>query len=350
LTFQPETHGLSSFGELAYGPDFRHFAYVDPSAPKGGAISMQNTAAIGNQAFDTFNTLNIYVLKGDGAAAGMALTFASLMAPALDEPSALYGLAASGVARSDDGLAYRFTMRPEARFHDGSKLTAKDAAFSLLLLKSKGHPTIAQSLGQLEAADAPDEATLILRFAERPLARSAAAGGRPADLFASLLQRQQFRGRDADAALGSGPYKVARFEQGRFIELARVEDCWGRELPVNVGQHNFDTLRYEYFRDRQVAFEAFKAATFTFREEFTSRDWSTGYEFPAVKDGRVQREVLPDETPSGAQGWFFNTRRETFKDPRVREAIGLSFDFEWTNVNIMFGQYRRTTSYSETRR
>jgi microcin C transport system substrate-binding protein len=345
-TFQPETHGLSSFGELAYGPDFRHFAYVDPTAPKGGAISMQNTAAIGNQAFDTFNTLNIYVLKGDGAA-GMALTFASLMAPALDEPSALYGFAASGVARSDDGLAYRFTMRPEARFHDGSKLTAKDAAFSLLLLKTKGHPTIAQSLGQLEGADAPDEATLILRFAK----------GRSRDLpllVASLpifsqafYSANNFEDATLTPPLGSGPYKVARFEQGRFIEFERVEDYWGRELPVNMGQHNFDTLRYEYFRDRQVAFEAFKAATFTFREEFTSRDWSTGYEFPAVKDGRVQREVLPDETPSGTQGWFFNTRRETFKDPRVREAIGLLFDFEWTNVNIMFGQYKRTTSYFE---
>jgi microcin C transport system substrate-binding protein len=343
---QPWRHGLSSFGELRYPVDFAHFDYVDPKAPKAGAISLQISSTTGNQAFDTFNTLNIYVLKGDGAA-GMGATFDTLMAPALDEPDSLYGLAASAVSRSADGLEYRFRMRPEARFHDGSPLTAKDAAFSITVLKEKGHPSISQTLRMVEGAEAPGDGLLIVRF--KP--------GRSRDLpllvaglpifSAAYYAANGFEEATLKPPIGSGPYRVGRFEQGRFIEFERVPDYWGRDLPVSVGQNNFDRLRYEYFRDRQVAFEAFKAATFTFREEFTSRDWSTGYDFPAVREGRVKREVLPDETPSGTQGWFFNTRRDTFKDPRVREAVGLLFDFEWTNTNIMFGQYQRTTSYFE---
>ena len=145
--------------------------------------------------------------------------------------------------------------------------------------------------------------------------------------------------------LGSGLYKVGRFEQGRFIEFERVKDYWGADLPVARGQGNFDRVRFEYFRDRRVAFEAFKAGAFLFREEFTSRDWATAYDFPAVRDGRVKRDEIPDETISGTQGWWFNTRREAFADPRVREALGLAFDFEWTNANIMFGLYQRVRSF-----
>jgi microcin C transport system substrate-binding protein len=146
--------------------------------------------------------------------------------------------------------------------------------------------------------------------------------------------------------LGSGPYRVKNLEQGRYIAFERVADYWGRHLPVNVGRHNMD-LRFEYFRDRQVAFEAFKAQTFNFREEFTSRDWATGYDIPAVREGRIRRETIPDDTPSGAQGWFFNTRRPALRDRRIREALGLLFDFEWTNANIMFNSYKRTQSLFE---
>lgn len=340
------SHGLSSFGELKYPAGFPHFDYVNPVAPKGGRFSAQIATTSGNQSFETFNTLNIYVLRGDGAA-GMSLTFDSLMVRALDEPDALYGLLAREVAAAPDGLSYTFRLRPQARFHDGSRLTARDAAFSLTLLKEKGHPEIAEVIRDMSEAVASDDETLVVRFAP----------GRSRDLPLVVAQLPIFsqaywKGRDFEAStleppLGSGPYRVGRMDVGRFIDLERVPDYWGAELPVNVGQNNFDTVRHEYFRDRQVAFEAFKSGAFTFREEFTARVWATGYDFPAVKEGRVARVTLPDATPSGTQGWWMNSRREAFRDPRLREAIGLCFDFEWTNANLMFGAYTRTASFFE---
>ena len=340
-----ESHGLSIFGDLKYGPDFTHFAYVNPSAPKGGFLSQQIASTTGNQNFDTFNTLNIYVLKGDGAA-GMPLTFSSLMARALDEPDALYGLVAQRVRWSADGLTYRFLLRPEARFHDGSRLTARDAAFSFMLLKEKGHPLISQAIRFMAAAEAEDDVVKITFEQQRSRDLPLVVAGLP--IFSQAFYgARNFEEATLEAPLGSGPYKVGRFEVGRFIEFDRVADSWARNLPVSIGQNNFEHIRYEYFRDRQVAFEAFKAGAFTYREEFTSRTWATGYDFPALNERRVKRETLPDETPSGMQGWFFNLRRDKFKDPRVREAIGLAFDFTWVNQTIMFGAYERTVSYFE---
>jgi microcin C transport system substrate-binding protein len=340
------SHGLSSFGDLKYPADFPNFDYVNPDAPRGGRFSAQIASTLGNQASDTFNTLNIYVLRGDGAA-GMNLTFDSLMVRALDEPDALYGLLARSVEISEDGLRYRFALRPQARFHDGSRLTAHDVAASMRLLKEKGHPEISQVIRDLAEAIAEDDATVTLRFAP----------GRSRDLplfvatlpvfSATYYANRDFEASSLEPPLGSGPYQVSRVEAGRFIELERVNDYWGAELPVNVGQNNFDAIRYEYFRDRQVAFEAFKGGAFTFREEFTARVWATGYEFPAVQEGRVRKEVVPDARPSGTQGWWMNTRREAFRDPRVREAIGLCFDFNWSNANLMYGAYIRTASYFE---
>ncbi len=336
-------HGLSSFGELKYGPDFRNFDYVNPMAPRGGRFATQLVQTFGNQAFDTFDTLNPYVFRGNGAA-GINLTFDSLMVRALDEPDALYGLVARAVEISPDGLTYRFSLRPQARFHDGSSLSARDAAFSLNLLKEKGHPTIAQVIRDVAEASADDD-TLVVHFAE----------GRSRDLplivaGLPIFSQKFFEGRDFEAQtlkplLGSGPYQVGRIDIGRFIELERVADYWAADLPVMVGQNNFDGLRYEYFRDRQVAFEAFKGGAFTYRQEFTSRIWATGYDFPAVREGRVKRETLPDPSPANIQGWFFNTRRDMFKDARVREAIGLCFDFPWTNRTAMFSAYSRTVSF-----
>jgi microcin C transport system substrate-binding protein len=341
-----ESHGLSIFGDLKYGPDFRHFAYVNPQAPKGGAFSHQISSTTGNQNFDTFNTLNIFVLRGDGAG-GMGMTFDSLMARAADEPDSMYGLVARAVRWSEDGLTYRFLLRPEARFHDGSRLTARDVAWSFTTLKEKGHPRISQAIRLMVAAEAEGDDVVVVRFApERSRDLPLVVAGLP--IFSEAYYRtRNFEEASVEAPLGSGPYKVGRVEIGRFIEFERVPDYWGRDLPVSVGHNNFERIRYEYFRDRQVAFEAFKAGAFTFREEFTSRIWATSYDFPAVKDGRVKRDTLPDHTPSGMQGWWFNLRREKFKDPRVREAIGLVFDFEWVNQNIMFGSYERTVSYFE---
>ncbi|MGX7741385.1 extracellular solute-binding protein [Rhodopseudomonas parapalustris] len=337
------SHGISAFGDLKYPADFAHFDYVDPRTPKGGLFSTIPSVRAFNQSFLTFNSLNAYILKGDGAQ-GMGLTFATLMARAGDEPDAMYGFAASKVAISPDGLTYRFTMRPEARFHDGSKLTARDAAFSLNILKAKGHPLITQQLRDFIEAKAVDDVTLVVTFKPKR-ARDVPLFVAGLPLFSeTYYAKQPFDESTMDVPLGSGPYKVGRLESGRFIEFDRVKDWWGSKLPVNIGANNFDTVRYEFYRDRDVAFEGFTGQSYLFREEFTSRIWNTRYDFPAIHDGRVKREMLPDETPSGAQGWFINTRRDKFKDPRVRQALGCAFDFEWTNKTIMYGTYARTVS------
>jgi microcin C transport system substrate-binding protein len=341
---EKEAHGISAFGDLKYPAGFSRFDYVNAEAPKGGSFSHVGAYRAYNQSFLTFNSLNSYVLRGD-AAQGMELTFAVLMVRALDEPDAMYGLAARAVRISADGLTYRFIIRAEARFHDGSKLTAEDAVFSFNILKEKGHPIIRQLMRDVETIMAENETTLAVKFSPKR--------GREIPLFVAGLPifsrayyaTKNFEDSTLETPLGSGPYRVGRFEPGRFIEYERVRDWWGAGLPVTRGQNNFDVVRYEYYRDRDVAFEGFTARNYLFREEFTSRIWATRYDFPALREGRVKREVLADLTPSGAQGWFINTRREKFKDPRVREAIGLAFDFEWTNKNIMYGSYDRTHSY-----
>jgi microcin C transport system substrate-binding protein len=338
-----ESHGMSSFGDLKYPADFAHFDFVDPNAPKGGVFSQIGPNRQFNQNFLTFNSLNSYILKGD-AAQGMELTFATLMQYGGDEPDAMYGLAARAVQISPDGLTYRFLLRPEAKFHDGTPLTAHDVAYSLNVLKEKGHPIITQLTRDFAAAEAEDDHTVIARFKPKR--------GRDVPLFVAGLpifsrayySSHAFDESTLDVPLGSGAYKVGRFEAGRYIEYERVKDWWGAELPVSRGQHNFDVVRYEYYRDREVGFEGFTARSYLFREEFTSRTWATRYDFPALKDGRVKRAVLPDDSPSGAQGWFINTRRPQFQDRRLREALIDAFDFEWTNKTLMYGSYERTHS------
>jgi microcin C transport system substrate-binding protein len=338
-----ELHGLSVFGDLKYPPDFHHFDYVNPAAPKGGMFSTIPSVRTYNQSYYTFSSLNAFILKGEGAQ-GMDLTFATLMTRAGDEPDALYGLVAKSVQISPDKLVYRFTLRPEARFHDGTKLTAEDAAFSLTTLKTKGHPLILQQMRDMVKAEAPDDATLIVTFAEKR-ARDVPLYVVSLPIFSkAYYATRPFDESTLDIPLGSGPYRVGKFEANRYIEYDRVKDWWGADLPVSRGIYNFDTVRYEFYRDRDVAFEAFTARNYLYREEFTARVWATRYDFPAIKDGRVKREILPDETPSGAQGWFINMRREKFKDPRVREALIQAFDFEWTNKTIMYGAYARTHS------
>jgi microcin C transport system substrate-binding protein len=338
-----EVHGLSVFGDLKYPPDFQHFDYVNLAAPKGGVFSTIPSVRTYNQSYYTFNSLNAFILKGEGAQ-GMDLAFATLMARAGDEPDAMYGLAAKSVQISPDKLTYRFTMRPEARFHDGSKLTAQDAAFSLMALKTKGHPLIVVQMRDLVKAEAPDDATLIVTFAEKR-ARDVPLFVVSLPIFSkAYYATHPFDESTLDIPLGSGPYKVGKFEVNRYIEFERVRDWWGGDLPVSRGIYNYDTVRYEFYRDRDVAFEGFTAKNYLFREEFTARVWATRYDFPAVKDGRVKRETLPDDTPSGAQGWFMNLRRAQFKDSRVREAVIQAFDFEWTNKTIMYGAYARTVS------
>jgi microcin C transport system substrate-binding protein len=338
-----DIHGISAFGDLKYPADFQHFDYVNVDAPKSGLFSLIPSNRAYNQSFFTFNSLNAYILKGEGAQ-GMDMTFAALMVRANDEPDAMYGLAAKSVRISPDKLVYRFTIRPEARFHDGSKLTAQDVAFSLTALKQKGHPLIIAQLRDMLTAEAPDDATVVISFAEKR-ARDVPLYVAGLPIFSkAYYATRPFDESTLDTPLGSGPYKVGKFEANRYIEYERVKDWWAADLPVNRGSYNFDTVRYEFYRDRDVAFEGFSGKSYLYREEFTARIWATRYDFPAVKDGRVKRETLPDQTPSGGQGWFFNTRRDKFKDPRVREALGNAFDFEWTNKMVMYGAYARTCS------
>ncbi len=341
-----ERHGMSAFGDLALPPDFPHFPYVNPQAPKGGIYSEIASSRGYNGSFLTFNSLNSYILKGDGAF-GMDLTFAVLMVRSGGEPDAMYGQAARAVRISPDGLTCRFLLRSQAKFHDGTPLTAHDVAWSLATLKDKGHPIISQLLRDMKSAEGADDRTVVVRFTEKR--------GRDVPLFVASLPifsrayyaKQPFDQTTLEIPLGSGAYKVGKFNAGRFIEYERVKDWWGADLPVSKGQNNFDTVRFEYYRDREVGFEGFTAGSYLFREEFTSRTWATRYNFPAFKDGRVKRTEFLDDTPSGAQGWFINTRRAKFKDRGLREALIDAFDFEWTNKNIMYGSYIRTQSVFE---
>ena len=343
---EAEHHGISAFGDLGYPADFKNFKFVNPDAPKGGAYSEIVSSRGYNGTFNTFDSLNGYILKGNGAY-GMDLTFAALMVRAADEPDAMYGLAARAVRISDDGLTYTFLLRPEAKFHDGSALTAQDVAWTLATLKDKGHPIITQLLRDMKSAEATDDRTIVVRFAEKR--------GRDVPSFVAGLPifsrayyaKQPFDESTLAVPLGSGPYKVGKADVGRSIEFERVKDWWGADLPVSRGQNNFDTVRYEYYRDRDVGFEGFTAGNYLFREEFTARVWATRYDFPAIKDGRVKRTTIPDDTLSATQGWFMNTRRPQFKDRRVREALIDAFDFEWTNKTLMYGAYLRTQSAFE---
>jgi len=341
-----ETHGLSTFGEVGLAPDFKHFSYVNPAAAKGGYVTIQLKSGGGNQSFDTFNTLNSYVDKGDGVG-GTELIFDSLMASHADEPLTAYGLLARSILISPDSLSYRFRLREEARFHDGTPLTAEDVAFSLEVIKAKGHSSYRLLLRELESVTVDDARTVTVKLTPRRSRDLHLLVGSLSIFSKAFWQNRDFEAAILEPILGSGAYRMGRFEQGRYMEYERVPDYWGRDLPVNVGQNNFDRIRYEYFRDRNVAFEAFKAGTITFEEEYTARQWATGYDFPAIRDGRVKREELPRTAPTASQGWYFNTRREMFNDKRIREALNLCFDFEWTNRNIMFGLRARTASFFE---
>lgn len=334
-------HGLSAFGDLAYPPDFKNFNYVNPDASKGGTFSLVGWGGVA-----TFNSLNSFILKGD-AAQGLELLFDSLMTRAGDEPDAVYSLVAESAEVADDRMSVTFKLRPEAKFNDGSPLTADDVVFSFDTLKTKGHPIYAQTLADVEKAEALDPAMVRYTF-KGSLVRDLPLTVAGLPIFSkAYYSTRDFAVTTMEPPLGSGPYSVGKISQGRTIEYKHNSDYWAKDLPVNRGRWNFDTIRYEYFRDRTAGLEAFKAGAYDFREEFTSKVWATEYDFPAIRDGKVKKEVVPDETPSGTQGFFINTRREQFKDPRVRKALGLAFDFEWANRYLFHNLYSRTQSYFE---
>lgn len=334
-------HGLSVFGDLKYPPDFKHFEYVNPDAPKGGRASQ-----IGSGGLTTFDSFNPFIVKGD-AAQGLSLVFDSLMARALDEPDAVYGLVAETADVADDGLSVTFKLRPEAKFADGSPVTAEDVVFSFETIKAKGHPALAMPLRDVKAAEALDAHTVRYTF-EGTLVRDLPITVATLPVLSkAYYTANEFDRTTLQPPLGSGPYKVGPFKAGTFVTYIRRPDYWGKDLPVNAGINNFDEVRYEYYRDRTLELENLLAGNFDFREEFTAKDWAGGYNKPAVRDGRIKLLTIPDERPSGAQGFFINTRREKFKDVRVRQALNYAFDFEWSNKNLFFGLYTRTASYFE---
>jgi microcin C transport system substrate-binding protein len=334
-------HGLSAFGELKYGPDFQHFDYVNPNAPKGGRL-----AHIGPAATITFDSFNPFILRGD-AAQGLDLLFDSLMVRAMDEPDAVYGLVAKTAKLAPDRRSVTFQMRPEAKFSDGSPLTAEDVVFTFETLKTKGHPHYRILLRDVVRAEAlgPHEVRFVFQgenLRDLPLTVATLP-----ILSKAYYATREFDQTTLEPPLGSGPYRISDFKQGSYTTFKRREDYWAKDLPVNRGRYNFDEIRYEYFRDRTAALESLKAGAYDLREEFTAKDWATSYDIPQVKDGRIVLLTLPDESPSGAQGFFLNNRRAKFSDRRVRKALDYAFDFEWTNANLFYSLYTRTASYFE---
>ncbi|MEI9899965.1 MAG: extracellular solute-binding protein [Hyphomicrobium sp.] len=334
-------HGLSAFGDLKYPADFKHFEYVNPDAPKGGRLAMIGTA--GRTTFDSFNN---FILKGD-AAQGLEYLYDSLMARAADEPDAVYGLIAESADLAPDKKSVVFKLRPEAKFADGTPVTADDVVFSFNTLKEKGHPNYQLTLRDVEKAEAVDPLTVRYTFKGELVRDLPLVVGELPVLPKAYYAAQPFDQTFLGKPLGSGPYALADFKPGTYVTYKRRPDYWAKDLPVNRGRFNFDELRYEYYRDRTLELEGLKAGNFDWREEFTSIDWATAYNIPSVKEGRLVRETLPDGRPSGAQGFFINLRRDKFQDSRVREALDLAFDFEWSNKNLFFDLYTRTQSYFE---
>ncbi|MDH3241336.1 MAG: extracellular solute-binding protein [Alphaproteobacteria bacterium] len=332
----PARHGISNYGDLKYPAGFTHFAYVDPSAPKGGRIKLAATG--------TFDKINPFNLKGI-AATGAVLLFDTLMEAAADEPLSLYGLVAESIEVPDDRAWARFKLRRQARFHDGSPITAEDVVHTFQLLKTKGHPRYRLYLKNVATAvaEAPDR----VRF------EFTSGGNRELPLLVAQLPimskadwaDKDFAKTSLTAPLGSGPYRVAGLKPGRAITYQRVADYWAADLPVKRGRHNFDVIQYDYYRDRTVALEAFKAGEYDLRQEYVSKFWATAYNTPAVAAKMILKKRFIHRRPAGMQAFVYNTRRKIFSDPRVRRALAYAFDFQWTNVALFYKLYRRTRSY-----
>nr|WP_165669805.1 extracellular solute-binding protein [Pseudomonas otitidis] len=345
-----ESHGYAQFGGLKYPASFTHFDWVNPEAPKGGTLRLM--------AFGTFDTLNPYTFKGTSPVAtpnflqyGISELNEPLMVgtgiydPSGDEPASSYGLIASSVEHSEDRSWVVFNLRPEARFHDGKPITAYDVAFSYRTLIGNGHPQYRTSLQEVKRVDILNRhrirfvlkragnPLLILRLGELPV------------LPQHYWKDRDFKATTFEPPLGSGPYRITQVRPGRGLVFERVKDWWGKDLPVNRGKYNFNRVEVEFYRDANVAFEAFKAGEFDFYIEHQAKNWANGYRFPAVVRGDVIRAEIPHQIPTQTQALFMNTRHKVFQDRRVREAMGLMFDFQWTNRALFNNAYLRANSY-----
>jgi microcin C transport system substrate-binding protein len=340
----PFRHGLSLFGDLKYPADFKQFDYVKANAPKGGTVRLSTTG--------TFDNFNIVVSGVKGSlAAGIELIYDSLMVPALDEISTEYGLLAGGASYPDDFSYVTYRLRPNARWHDGKPVTPQDVIYSFDVFR-KNHPQLAAYYRHVVKAEQTGERDVTFRF-DHP-------GNRELPQIVgqfNILPQHWWEGTDANGnkrdvtattlepPLGCGAYRLKEFSPGRSLVFERVEDYWGKDLPVNIGRDNFQQIRYEFFRDLTVALEAFKADQMDWRTETSAKNWATAYDFPAVHEKRVVLEEFPIRNFGIMQAFAFNTRRDKFKDPRVRLAFNYAFDFEEMNKQIFFGQYKRINSY-----
>ncbi|WP_457650410.1 extracellular solute-binding protein [Profundibacter sp.] len=334
-----KSHGISTFGELKYPADFPYFDYVNPDAPKGGEFSTWG--------FGTFDSLTPYILKGNPATLSTAF-FDTLMTGNLDEPDAMYGLVAETIEYPEDRSWAIFHMRPEAKFSDGTPVRAEDVVFSFEVLRDKGSPTYKVLFKDFEKVEALDDLTVKFTFAADAIKRELPMTAAGIPIFSkAYYATRDFAESTLEPPLGSGAYELLSVDAGRSVAYKRRDDYWARDLPVNVGQNNFDVIKVEYFADYTAAFEAFKGGAYGFREEFLSKLWATGYDFPAIEKGWVIKEELPDGNPAGTQGFWFNLRRPQLQDPLVRQAISMAFNFEWSNKSLFYGLYQRTDSFWE---
>lgn len=334
-----KSHGISTFGDLKYSADFKHFDYVNPDAPKGGEFSTWG--------FGTFDSLTPYILKGQAAALS-TIFFESLMGSSADEPDSMYGLLAESIEYPEDRSWAIFNIRPEARFSDGTSVTAQDVAFSMELLRDKGRLSYRVLLQDFEKAEALSTLQVKFTFKQGANTRELPMTAAGLPIFSKAYYTEHdFAQSTLKPPLGSGEYKLHKVDPGKTISYRRRNDYWGKHLPINQGRSNFDFLTVEYYADYTAAFEGFKGGVYNFREEFLSKLWATSYNFPALDKGWAVKATLPDGNPSGTQGFWLNMRRDKFKDPRVREALGLMFNFEWSNKTLFYGLYERTDSFWE---
>ncbi len=330
------SHGIAIHGTPETPPDAKHLAYVNPNAPKGGTIKLAGRG--------TFDSLNPFILKGTPAGA-VGLIYETLLGSNNDEASTAYGLLAETIEVPADRSWVIFKLRAEARWHDGKPLTPDDVVFSFNILKEKGAPQYAVYWQDVKTAEKVDERSVKFTFGGGDNHELPNIIGQLPVLPKHWWATREFDRTSLEIPLGSGPYRIDSLEAGRFIVARRVEDYWGRELWLNKGRHNFDVVRYDFYRDEQVAFEAFKAGQIDYRDEHTSRLWATAYDFPAVKNGAVKMVTMPHSNTLPMQGVIFNLRKEQFRDRKFREAFIHLIDFEWFNKMLSYGLLTRINSY-----
>ncbi len=329
-------HGFAMHGEPKYKADAGPPDYLNPNAPAGGSVRLG--------ARGTFDSLHPFIVKSVPAA-GITAIWDTLCWNSRDEASTEYGLIAETIEWPEDRSWVAFTLRPQARFHDGSPITVEDVIFSLDILKTKGTPIYGLYYHDVVKAEKVGGRKVLFTFRDSTNKELPLILGQLPILPSKWWASRDFEKVSLEVPLGSGPYKVDSFDVGRSIAYRRVPDWWAKDLWMNKGRNNFDVIRYEYYRDVTVQFEAFKAGDLDLRQENIARNWATAYDIPAVRDGRIQRAEIPHELPTGMQCFAFNIRRDFFKDRRVREAIATMFDFAWSNKNLFYGMYKRNISF-----